>query len=146
MRHLIAVTMLMLSILLVACGGKAGAQNEAGREIKTAEGSYRNISPAQLSAMLKDKNFLLVNVHIPYEGEISPTDLFIPYNEVEQNLARFPRNKGEKIVLYCRSGSMSAIAARTLVRLGFSNVWNLDGGMLAWAKEGYTINQKPRGS
>ena len=140
------VITIVITALLVGCGGQAGAKNTVSQEVKTTGGSYWNLSPAQLSAMLKDKDFLMVNVHIPYEGEISQTDLFIPYNEVEQNLARFPQNKGEKIVLYCRSGSMSAIAARTLVRLGFSNVWNLDGGMLNWAKEGYIVNRSPQGS
>jgi len=107
-------------------------------------GSYWKITPAQLNSMLENKDFLLVNVHIPYEGEIPQTDLFVPYNEVEQNLSQFPKDKGAKIVLYCRSGSMSAIAARTLVKLGFTNVWNLDGGMAEWEKQGYELVRKPQ--
>jgi len=94
--------------------------------------------------MLDNKDFLLVNVHIPYEGEIPQTDLFVPYNEVEQNLSQFPRDKGAKIVLYCRSGSMSAIAAKNLVKLSFSNVWNLDGGMVEWERQGYELIHKPQ--
>ena len=66
------------------------------------------------------------------------------YNEIEENLSKFPKDKGGKIVLYCRSGSMSAIAARTLVKLGFTNVWNLDGGMVEWEKQGYELIRKPQ--
>lgn len=142
-RLLVVITVVITAMLIIACGGQAVAKSRGGQEVKVSGGSYWNISPVQLAAMLKDKDFLLVNVHIPYEGEISQTDLFVPYNEVEQNLARLPRNKAEKIVLYCRSGSMSAIAAQTLVRLGFSNVWNLDGGMFNWVKEGNVINRSP---
>ena len=80
-----------------------------------------------------------MNVHIPYEGEIPPTDLFVPYNEVEQYLRQFPPDKTAKIVLYCRSGSMSATAAKTLVKQGFTNVWNLEGGMVDWEKQGYKL-------
>ncbi len=36
--------------------------------------------------MLEDKNFPLVNTHIPFEGDIPGIDLSIPYNEIDQNL------------------------------------------------------------
>jgi len=34
---------------------------------------------------------------------------------------------------------MSAIAAETLVKLGYTNIWNLDGGMVQWEQEGFEI-------
>jgi rhodanese-related sulfurtransferase len=36
---------------------------------------------------------------------------------------------------------MSAIAAETLVGLGYTNIWNLDGGMVDWEQAGYTIER-----
>jgi rhodanese-related sulfurtransferase len=36
---------------------------------------------------------------------------------------------------------MSTLAAETLVKLGFTNIWNLDGGMQAWEQAGYEINK-----
>jgi rhodanese-related sulfurtransferase len=77
-------------------------------------------------------------------GGIAQTDLFVPYDQTKENLSAFPQDKEAKIVLYCRSGSMSAIAARTLVKLGFSNVWNLDGGMVEWERQGYELIHKPQ--
>jgi len=53
-------------------------------------------------------------------------------------LAELPPRE-TKIVLYCRSGSMSAIAARALVAAGYTKVWNLDGGMNAWRALGYPV-------
>jgi rhodanese-related sulfurtransferase len=105
-------------------------------------GSYMDVSAAGLAAMLKNKTFPLVNVHIPYEGEIEETDLFVPYNEIEKHLDQLPADKSARVVLYCRSGSMSATAARTLVRLGYTDVWNLDGGMIAWKAAGYPLLNK----
>jgi rhodanese-related sulfurtransferase len=96
-------------------------------QVSVSGGSYTNVTPARLKQMLAAKDFLLVNVHIPYEGEIAPTDAFIPYDEVERNQSKFPPDKGAKIFLYCRSGRMSAIAAEKLVQLGYANVWNLQG-------------------
>lgn len=97
-------------------------------------GSYTDVSTAGLAAMLEQKDFLLINVHIPYQGEIEGTDLFIPYDEIDRKLDKLPADKGAKIVLYCRTGSMSAIAARTLVKQGYTNVWNLHGGMVGWER------------
>ena len=100
------------------------------------------LTDLQLAAMLAQKDFFLVNVHIPYEGEIKDTDAFIPYDTMADNLDKLPRDKNAKIVVYCRSGGMSAIAARELVRLGFTQVSDLAGGMIDWEKSGYKIITK----
>ncbi len=92
--------------------------------------------------MLAQKDFFLVNVHVPYEGEISSTDTFIPYNEIANNLDKLPKDKNAKIVLYCRSGRMSGIAAQELAKLGYTRVFDLAGGMIAWEKAGYQIIKK----
>ncbi len=139
----VVIILMMVAIVLSACG-QADTIPAEGREVKVEGGSYRDISPPQLKSMLDSKDFLFVNVHIPYEGEVPNTDLFIPYNEIDQNLSRFPGDQGAKIVVYCRSGSMSAIAAKTLVKSGFTNVWNLDGGMIEWERRGYELVRTSR--
>jgi phage shock protein E len=107
-------------------------------------GRYTDVSAAGLASMLARKDFPLINVHVPYEGEIEGTDLFLPFDQVGQNLARLPADKSAKLVLYCRSGHMSAIAARTLAGLGYTNVWNLEGGMIAWTDAGHPVLHKKR--
>jgi rhodanese-related sulfurtransferase len=100
------------------------------------------LTDLQLAAMLAQKDFFLVNVHIPYEGEIKDTDAFIAYDSIADNLDKLPQDKTAKIVVYCRSGRMSAIAARELVRLGFTHVSDLTGGMIDWESSGYEIITK----
>ncbi len=105
----------------------------------SASGSYTDISPLQLKEMLKQKNFALVNTHIPYEGEITPTDAFIAYDQTERRLGDYPADRSAKVVVYCRSGRMSEIAARVLVKQGYANVFNLAGGMIAWEKADFPL-------
>ena len=61
--------------------------------------------------MLAQKDFIFVNVHIPYEGEIARTDAHVPYDQVAQQITRFPAERNAKIVLYCRTGHMPDQAA-----------------------------------
>ncbi|MCC9076022.1 beta-propeller fold lactonase family protein [Litorilinea aerophila] len=104
---------------------------------KNADG-YRDLSVEQLAAAMEAKDFVLVNVHIPYEGELPNTDLFIPYNEIGANLDKLSAPDAP-IVLYCRSGRMSTAAAEVLVAAGYTNIYELDGGFNAWQAAGYEL-------
>jgi len=119
----------LIAFFLVAC------------QAQPSLGPYTNVGPAELNSMLASKDFVFVNVHIPFEGDIDGTDLSIPYDQITEpdNLALLPADKGAQIVLYCRSGRMSEIAANALVGLGYTNVWNLDGGMIEWERQGFEI-------
>lgn len=161
-RPALLLVLLLGTLLLTACGGGQGApsgdrppdgaaieestpaettvsREEVGERVAAPGGSYVRVSPGELRAMLQDKDFVFVNTHVPFEGNIPRTDLSIPYNEIGDSLDRLPEDKGAKIVLYCRTGRMSAEAARTLVELGYSNVWDLDGGMVAWEQAGLRL-------
>jgi len=110
-----------------------------GKQVSVDGGGYLNVTPQTLNALLSKKDFFFVNVHVPFEGAIALTDAFIPYDKTMVELARYPADKSTRIVLYCRSGHMSDIAARELVRQGYTNVINLDGGMIQWEKSGFPL-------
>lgn len=142
MKQPILISILMAMIFLSACTQKASIATVEvnGQQVFTSGGSYTDVSVSELQTMLLNKDFSLVNVHIPFEGNIAQTDLSIPYDQIADNLGQLP-DKQSKIVLYCRSGHMSAIAAETLVGLGYTNIWNLSGGMVAWEQAGLKINK-----
>ena len=129
--------LLVVGLFLAACQ----SQPVTGEEVAVTGGSYRNVTPQELNGMLKDKEFVLINVHIPFAGNIAGTGQSIAYDEIEQNLSRLPAQKDAKIVLYCRSGYMSQIAAEQLVALGYTNIWNLKGGMIEWEKQGFDLKK-----
>ena len=129
--------LLLAVLILVGCQSKP----ITGKTITAADGSYQNITSTELKTMLGRKDFVLVNVHIPFAGNIPGTDVSIPYNEIEQNLDQFPTDKTAKIVLYCSSGRMSEIAAEELVSIGYTNIWNLKGGMVDWKQAGFELEK-----
>jgi rhodanese-related sulfurtransferase len=131
------LSLFFVILVLVGCQSKPAAEET----ISAAGGSYQNITPTELQTMLKTKDFVLINVHIPFAGNIANTDLSIPYDEIQQNLSQFPADKNAKIVLYCSSGRMSQIAAEELVSLGYTNVWNLEGGMVDWGRAGFPLEK-----
>ena len=143
MKHSVKIMILVISLLLPACSRAATPApgvEVVGKQVTITGGSYTDVSPAELDTLLGNKDFTLVNVHIPFEGNIAKTDLSIPYDQVAQNLDKLPE-KQASIVLYCRSGRMSAIAAETLVNLGYTNIFNLAGGMAGWEQAGYAIER-----
>ncbi len=142
---LVFLMLFLLALATVACGTASAnvpASTPSGVKVTVAGGSYTNVDAKTLKQMLDHKNFTLVNVHIPYIGELANTDAFIPYNEIEQKVSQLPSDKNAMIVLYCSSGHMSTTAAQKLVALGYTNVWNLDGGMSGWTNQGFSLIQK----
>jgi len=110
-----------------------------GLAVPVAGGSYGHVTVEELRGMLVDSDFPLINVHIPFEGDLSGTDDPIAFNEITQHLDRLPEDRDALIFLYCRSGSMSATAATELVQLGNTRVVHLQGGFNAWRAVGYEM-------
>jgi len=141
MKRTIIIVLMCITFILSACSSSGPAQTggEIGKPVKVAGGEYRDVSVPDLQTMMEDKDFVFVNVHIPFEGDLPNTDLSIPFDEIGQHLDQLPADKDAKIVLYCRSGRMSQIASEELVRLGYTNIWNLDGGFIAWEEAGLPV-------
>ena len=143
MRKQRLVLHVALGIGILGCLSDFVRAAEVETRVSVPGGAYTNVTAPVLKRMLESKDFSLANVHVPYEGEIAKTDAFIRFDQVEKQLHLLPARKDAKIVLYCMSGRMSDIAARTLVRLGYTNIWNLDGGMIDWRQRGYPLLSKP---
>ncbi len=83
-----------------------------------------------------DPPFLL-DVREPWEWSIGSLEAFgallIPLNDLPERLHEVPRDRS--VVIYCRSGQRSETAARRLMEAGYPAVYNLRGGVLAWARD-----------
>ncbi len=141
-KTLMLLLLLVLGLIAAACTSTPAADEaptpaagQSGALLPNADG-YVDIGVDQLAEILAAEEVTLVNVHIPDEGNIPGTDLVIPFNRIADYVDQLP-DKDARIVLYCRSGSMSTTAAKTLVRLGYTNLLELDGGFNAWIAAGH---------
>ncbi|MCK4843176.1 MAG: rhodanese-like domain-containing protein [Methylococcales bacterium] len=95
------------------------------------------ITASDLNTVMQNEDIFLVDVHIPRQKHIKGTDLFVPFNEIEEYKDKFPKDKNTVIYLYCASGPMGNAASRSLYDLGYRNLINLEGGAKAWRKSGF---------
>jgi rhodanese-related sulfurtransferase len=114
---------LVVAALAAAC---AGGTDEGGGPARLAE-------PAAFADAVSEPARVTINVHVPDEGSIAGTDLWIPFDELSARADELP-DTSTPLAVYCRSGSMSAEAVETLAGLGVTDVVELRGGMLAWGE------------
>jgi phage shock protein E len=120
------------AVLLVSCGISA---EDRKIETMTAQAVHQSL-------LAEGAKPLVVDVREPDEFEAGHIReaLLAPLANVEKDLASVPKDR--EIVLVCRSGRRSRIAAKMLSERGYTKLWNMEGGMLAWQKLGYPVVKK----
>lgn len=97
-----------------------------------------NISPEEVKQRMdKGEKLHLVDVRQPEEtADYNIGGIALPLGDI-QNMQTdsIDSLKNEEVILYCRSGNRSGIAAMILDQIGFSNTKNMVGGMLAWREK-----------
>ncbi|MCC6699882.1 MAG: rhodanese-like domain-containing protein [Fluviicola sp.] len=80
----------------------------------------------------KNADFQLIDVREPFEyEEANMGGILIPMNEVPDNIGQIDKTK--QVIVQCRSGKRSASVIQYLEsNHGFTNLYNLEGGILAW--------------
>lgn len=93
----------------------------------------RNISASELETYLTDKNRVFVDVREPHEYKSGHVQGMknIPLGQLAGRTGELPKDR--EIVLMCRSGGRSMMAAKTLKKHGYTQIVNVRGGISAWS-------------
>jgi rhodanese-related sulfurtransferase len=134
------LSLLLVAGSLVGCSGGEKTLESGGTPSVTSGQGPTIITPQQLNDMMTKGKVYLVNVHVPYEGEIPGTDAFISYTDIASRLGELPFGE-QPVVIYCRSGVTSAEAAKEMIAAGAPPFYEVEGGYTAWQAAGFPFTQ-----
>lgn len=130
-------------------GSTGNSFENAQAMVEAAKAEIKTIAPADLNQLQVDEEWYTL-IDVREEGEHDsgyiPGSVLIPRGVVEfrilnetfwENEGMYLPEKTDKIIVYCRSGNRSALVAQALQKLGFEDVYSLDGGFNQW-KEDYS--------
>ncbi len=107
------------------------------REIETSE---------VLKKIQKKANFLLIDVREDSEwsrGHL-PHAMHLGKGLIERDIEKKVPDLDQEIVLYCGGGYRSAIAAESIQKMGYTNVYSMAGGFRSWVDEGRPVVEDSR--
>lgn len=144
-------TMLLFSMLTftacssasVSSGGSSKDASSTGTEggkidvPSASAGVYTTITPEEVQKLLdSDASFILLDVRTEEEFAESHIEgaVLIPNYDLGSRAAKDLPDKNALIIVYCRSGQRSSVAAKELIAMGYKNVFDL-GGIIDWPYE-----------
>ena len=111
--------------------------NKSGLDlINEAKSRIKEVTPAEALAD-EAENLVYLDCREPQEYNLGhiPGAVFIPRGQMETKIeAVIPRDK--KVVIYCASGNRSALAAETMMQMGYSDVASMSDGFRGWVDAG----------
>ncbi|HZT68674.1 MAG TPA: rhodanese-like domain-containing protein [Terriglobia bacterium] len=88
-----------------------------------------------------DKKFCLIDVREESEWAAGrlPLSIHIGRGILERDIERTIPDKNTTLVLYCGGGYRSVLAAESLQKMGYTDVWSMSGGWRGWVESGYQV-------
>jgi molybdopterin/thiamine biosynthesis adenylyltransferase/rhodanese-related sulfurtransferase len=99
------------------------------------------ISPAEAASEIDAGGVVLVDTREPHEYEEVHIEggRLVPPGILRDEIASVVPDRSQRVVLYCRSGNRSGKAAEEMAELGYEDVANVAGGILAWQEQGLPV-------
>jgi rhodanese-related sulfurtransferase len=125
-----------LLILFVLTIVLTGCVNVDTKDNNTQEATYKKISAEDAKDIIDSEDVIVLDVRTPEEykeGHIENAVL-LPVADIEDKAGEVLTDKDAKILVYCRSGNRSATAAKELIEMGYTDVYDF-GGIMSWPYE-----------
>lgn len=105
--------------------------------------SFNTIDVQQAKSMFR-QGALLLDVREPHEyAEVhAEGSLLIPLAQLKARANEFRAFENKPVILICRSGLRSSVAAEMLAQQGFKSIYNVQGGIIAWGKAGLPVERR----
>ena len=91
----------------------------------------------------KGEHFMLIDVREDKEWNLGriPSAIHLGKGIVERDIESVVEDRSAELILYCQGGFRSALAAESLNKMGFQNVFSMRGGFGAWVENEFSISQ-----
>ena len=138
MKKGIFIVLLLMIIFLVGCTKKESSNYEESMDsVEDKEGIYEKISVEEAKNIIDNSQYDVIldvrSLEEYNEGHIENA-ILIPSNELKDKAETILVDKDAVILVYCRSGRRSASAAKELIHMGYTKVYDF-GGIIDWPYE-----------
>jgi rhodanese-related sulfurtransferase len=115
--------------------------------VNDAKTRIKELTVDQVKAKLdRQERFHLVDVREESEWakDHLPGATHLGKGIIERDVEQRIPDTAAEIILYCGGGFRSALAADNLQKMGYSNVWSMDGGIRDWRNKDYPLTAEPK--
>ncbi len=112
--------------------------------VEDAKTRIRELTIQDVQAKLaRGDRFLLVDVREESEWAAGhmPHAVHLGKGVIERDIEQAIPDPQSEVILYCGGGFRSALAADNLQKMGYQNVWSMDGGFRGWREAGLPVEQ-----
>lgn len=105
--------------------------------------SVKDINNVEATQLMNRRNAVLLDVREPkeFDGGRLPNAIHIPLSQLAGRVSELAKLTSRPIIAYCDTGRRSRMAAGTLAKAGFTEIYTLQGGIAAWKKDGLPVEK-----
>lgn len=125
---LVFISLLLMTLSLASCSSSDNA-------------NITQVTPKESAGLAANNFAVIIDVRsvAEWNNKHIPGATLIPLNELKSRMSELEQYQAQQIIMQCAVGGRSSKAVEILQAAGFSNVSNMNGGIVAWEKAGLPL-------